>query len=200
MWYVAHGYFAYVNETSFAYPEYLVHEGVAGVGGCRDTQSGCRAICFFQSYSGVYWLNTENEFSLFTGASLLLLLQQVLLLFSSTVKHFIFPCINYVFHEISHSHKILTGFYLKSFIWDNLLTCDSVVTDSEFHTASLVLAKTTHAYQFLWLWCKDRLWPEMAMIITDSHDPIQSCGKSIFSLTSIYFLLVAQYRRWCKAL
>ncbi len=29
MWYVAHGYFAYVNETSFAYPEHLVHEGVA---------------------------------------------------------------------------------------------------------------------------------------------------------------------------
>ena len=29
MWYVAHGYFAYVNETLFAYPEHLVHEGVA---------------------------------------------------------------------------------------------------------------------------------------------------------------------------
>ncbi len=29
MWYVAHGNFAYVNETSFAYPEHLVHEGVA---------------------------------------------------------------------------------------------------------------------------------------------------------------------------
>ena len=29
MWYVAHGYFAYVNKTSFAYPEHLVHEGVA---------------------------------------------------------------------------------------------------------------------------------------------------------------------------
>ncbi len=27
---VAHGYFAYVNEISFAYPEHLVHEGVAG--------------------------------------------------------------------------------------------------------------------------------------------------------------------------
>ncbi len=26
---VAHGYFAYVNEISFAYPEHLVHEGVA---------------------------------------------------------------------------------------------------------------------------------------------------------------------------
>ena len=26
---MAHGYFAYVNETSFAYPEHLVHEGVA---------------------------------------------------------------------------------------------------------------------------------------------------------------------------
>ncbi len=29
MW-VAHGYFAYVNEISFAYPEHLVHEGIAG--------------------------------------------------------------------------------------------------------------------------------------------------------------------------
>ncbi len=29
MWYVEHGYFAYVNETSFAYPEHLIHEGVA---------------------------------------------------------------------------------------------------------------------------------------------------------------------------
>ncbi len=26
---VAHGYFAYVNKISFAYPEHLVHEGVA---------------------------------------------------------------------------------------------------------------------------------------------------------------------------
>ncbi len=30
MRYVAHGYFAYVNEISFAYPEHLVHGGVAG--------------------------------------------------------------------------------------------------------------------------------------------------------------------------
>ncbi len=29
MRYVAHGYFAYVNEISFAYPEHLVHGGVA---------------------------------------------------------------------------------------------------------------------------------------------------------------------------
>ena len=26
---LAHGYFAYVNKISFAYPEHLVHEGVA---------------------------------------------------------------------------------------------------------------------------------------------------------------------------
>ncbi len=35
MWYVAHGYFAYVNETSFAYPEHLVHEGVAASSMCH---------------------------------------------------------------------------------------------------------------------------------------------------------------------
>ncbi len=29
---VAHGYFAYVNKISFAYPEHLVHEGVASQG------------------------------------------------------------------------------------------------------------------------------------------------------------------------
>ncbi len=29
MRHVAHGYFAYVNEISFAYPEHLVHGGVA---------------------------------------------------------------------------------------------------------------------------------------------------------------------------
>ncbi len=29
MQYVAQGYFAYVNESSFAYPEHLVHGGVA---------------------------------------------------------------------------------------------------------------------------------------------------------------------------
>ncbi len=29
---LAHGYFAYVNETSFAYPEHLVHGGVAKIG------------------------------------------------------------------------------------------------------------------------------------------------------------------------
>ncbi len=29
---VAHGYFAYVNEISFAYPEHVVHEGVARLG------------------------------------------------------------------------------------------------------------------------------------------------------------------------
>ena len=28
MWSVAHGYFAYVNKTLFAYPEHLVHKGV----------------------------------------------------------------------------------------------------------------------------------------------------------------------------
>ncbi len=28
---LAHGYFAYVNKMSFAYPEHLVHEGVWGV-------------------------------------------------------------------------------------------------------------------------------------------------------------------------
>ena len=28
MWYVAHGYFANVNKTSFAYAEHLVHKGV----------------------------------------------------------------------------------------------------------------------------------------------------------------------------
>ncbi len=27
---VAHGYFAYVNKTSFAYAEHLVHKGVTG--------------------------------------------------------------------------------------------------------------------------------------------------------------------------
>ncbi len=32
MWYVAHGYFAYVNEISFAYPEHLVHGGEARLG------------------------------------------------------------------------------------------------------------------------------------------------------------------------
>ncbi len=30
MRYVAHGYFAYVNEISFAYTEHLVHGSVAG--------------------------------------------------------------------------------------------------------------------------------------------------------------------------
>ena len=35
MWYVAHGYFAYANETSFAYPEHLVHE-VAAVRALTD--------------------------------------------------------------------------------------------------------------------------------------------------------------------
>ncbi len=29
---VAHGYFAYLNEFSFACPEHLVHEGVAWLG------------------------------------------------------------------------------------------------------------------------------------------------------------------------
>ncbi len=28
---MAHGYFAYVNEISFAYPEHLVHDGVARI-------------------------------------------------------------------------------------------------------------------------------------------------------------------------
>ncbi len=49
MW-VAHGYFAYVNEISFAYPEHLVHEGVTniwpilGVIICLIVQS-CFAFC-----------------------------------------------------------------------------------------------------------------------------------------------------------
>ncbi len=57
MSFMAHGYFAYVNEISFAYPEHLVHAGVASPGS-DSAETLTRAVM-----SGLIIIECEEKMS-----------------------------------------------------------------------------------------------------------------------------------------